>query len=235
MEARRDCRPPHSCNRLGASAVPRLFVARASLRGVRAVVATGPAVRAMYCGVDGLLVRGPASYRGLECGAIAPRVLLVGFCPGRSTLARSGRRRRCWGPRTGRPAAAIDGRYACLRQPYARQPFVTNGRQIRFLSQRPNSRSAHNVYYVKSRVRRLFERLNETKGERIASPEQQQKRGLTAMCRDLFGEVAVTWDEVYEWVESVANISRDSWRAKYYIEHWNVPDKIRAAKLAGTM
>lgn len=51
---------------------------------------------------------------------------------------------------------------------------------------------------------------------------------------DLFGEVAVTWPEVYLWLETVAGIERTSWRAPYYIEHWNVPAKIAAAKLAGT-
>jgi hypothetical protein len=51
---------------------------------------------------------------------------------------------------------------------------------------------------------------------------------------DLFGEVPVTWDEVYLWVESVAGIPRDSWRFKWYFQGWNVPEKIRAAKLSGT-
>jgi hypothetical protein len=50
---------------------------------------------------------------------------------------------------------------------------------------------------------------------------------------DLFGEVPVTWDEVYDWVELVAGIPRDSWRAPYYIKNWNVIDKIREAKKAG--
>jgi hypothetical protein len=48
---------------------------------------------------------------------------------------------------------------------------------------------------------------------------------------DLFGEIPVTWDEVWDWVETVAGIDRRSWRACYYIEWWNVPDKIRAEKL----
>lgn len=49
---------------------------------------------------------------------------------------------------------------------------------------------------------------------------------------DLFGEIPVTWPEIWEWIETVASISRDSWRAAYYIEHWNVADKIRREKLA---
>lgn len=56
-------------------------------------------------------------------------------------------------------------------------------------------------------------------------------------CRDafdLFGEVPVTWGEVYQWCAAVAGITPESWRFRYYCEHWNVPDKIRAAKMAGT-
>lgn len=48
---------------------------------------------------------------------------------------------------------------------------------------------------------------------------------------DLFGEIPVTWPEIWDWVESVAKIPRTSWRARYYAEHWNVPEKIRAEKL----
>jgi hypothetical protein len=51
--------------------------------------------------------------------------------------------------------------------------------------------------------------------------------------RDLFGDVPVTWDEIYLWIEIVARIERDSWRAPYYIEYWNVAEKIKAAKLKG--
>ena len=51
---------------------------------------------------------------------------------------------------------------------------------------------------------------------------------------DLFGEIAVTWPEVWAWLEAVPGIARDSWRAPYYLTCWNVAEKIRAAKLAGT-
>jgi hypothetical protein len=44
----------------------------------------------------------------------------------------------------------------------------------------------------------------------------------------------VTWPEVWDWVERVAKIPRDSWRARYHIEHWNVPQKIRDAKRSST-
>jgi len=50
---------------------------------------------------------------------------------------------------------------------------------------------------------------------------------------DLFGEVPITWEEVYLWCERVPKIARDSWRLNYYLQNWNVPAKIRAAKLAG--
>jgi hypothetical protein len=51
---------------------------------------------------------------------------------------------------------------------------------------------------------------------------------------DLFDEVPVTWPEVWHWLETVPHIPRESWRAAYYLKCWNVPDKIRAAKLNGT-
>lgn len=50
---------------------------------------------------------------------------------------------------------------------------------------------------------------------------------------DLFGEIPVTWDDVWHWVETVPGIPRTSWRASWYIRCWNVPDKIREAKRAG--
>lgn len=50
---------------------------------------------------------------------------------------------------------------------------------------------------------------------------------------DLFGEVPVTWEEIYLWCEVVAEIPRDSWRLGYYIKAWDVAGKIRAAKLSG--
>jgi len=51
--------------------------------------------------------------------------------------------------------------------------------------------------------------------------------------RDLFGEVPVTWDDVALWVDAVAGIARDDWRFPVYVRGWNVPEKIRRAKLAG--
>lgn len=51
---------------------------------------------------------------------------------------------------------------------------------------------------------------------------------------DLFGQVVVTWPEVFAWVEAVANIPADSPRAASYIRSWNVPAKVARAKLEGT-
>ena len=59
-------------------------------------------------------------------------------------------------------------------------------------------------------------------------PRRSARRGPPY---DLFGEIPVTWEEVWQWVESIAGLSRDSWRARYYVEWWNVPEKIRAEKL----
>lgn len=52
---------------------------------------------------------------------------------------------------------------------------------------------------------------------------------------DLFGEIPVTWPEVLAWCECVAGIPADSWRLEYYVRGWNVIEKIRAAKAAGTL
>lgn len=51
---------------------------------------------------------------------------------------------------------------------------------------------------------------------------------------DLFGQVVVTWPEVFDWVEAVAGIPRDSPRAWRYVHGWRVPDKVARAKLDGT-
>lgn len=59
------------------------------------------------------------------------------------------------------------------------------------------------------------------------------KKSLPHPALDLFGEVPVTHEEVFTWCEIVAGIPRDSWRLRWYLASWNVPAKIRAAKLAG--
>lgn len=57
---------------------------------------------------------------------------------------------------------------------------------------------------------------------------------MTENKTDLFGEVVVTWDDVRLWLAAVPRIDPDSPRAANYFTGWNVPAKIRAAKLAGT-
>jgi hypothetical protein len=53
--------------------------------------------------------------------------------------------------------------------------------------------------------------------------------------RDLFGEVPVTQDDIYLWVLAVAPRWLSSERSySGYCRAWDVPSKIRAAKLAGT-
>ncbi len=55
---------------------------------------------------------------------------------------------------------------------------------------------------------------------------------LTPMPFDLFGEVPVTWDEVYAWCEQVAGAT--GWWRDWYIRNWNVIEKVRRAKTDGT-
>lgn len=55
------------------------------------------------------------------------------------------------------------------------------------------------------------------------------------MCYDLFGEIPVTEDEIVQWVAAVAPRWLTPERSfRGYVNAYNVPDKIRAAKLAGT-
>ncbi len=65
-------------------------------------------------------------------------------------------------------------------------------------------------------------------------PQPSTLQGVKPNPVDLFGEVPVTWPEVWAWCEAVAGIPRESHRAARYAAGWNVPDKIRRAKLAGT-
>lgn len=51
---------------------------------------------------------------------------------------------------------------------------------------------------------------------------------------DLFGQVVVTWPDIFEWCETVAGIPPDSPRLAGYVRAWCVTEKIAAAKLAGT-
>lgn len=51
---------------------------------------------------------------------------------------------------------------------------------------------------------------------------------------DLFGEVPVTQPEIDAWVRVIAKLEPGTPRAAYYIKGWNVPEKIRAAKIRGS-
>jgi len=52
---------------------------------------------------------------------------------------------------------------------------------------------------------------------------------------DLFGEVVVTHDDLYAWVEAVAPAYTSSTRSfEYYVRGWSVVEKVRSAKLNGT-
>ena len=53
--------------------------------------------------------------------------------------------------------------------------------------------------------------------------------------RDLFGEVPVTWPEVFAWCEAVAGIPADSPRLALYVRTYDVCGKVARAKLAGTL
>lgn len=52
---------------------------------------------------------------------------------------------------------------------------------------------------------------------------------------DLFGEVPVTWPEVWDWLEAVPRIPRDSPRAAHYVEAYGVVGKIQAKKLGSAI
>lgn len=41
----------------------------------------------------------------------------------------------------------------------------------------------------------------------------------------------MTWEEVWDWLETVPKIDRNSWRAAQYIKDYNVFNKIRQAKV----
>lgn len=52
---------------------------------------------------------------------------------------------------------------------------------------------------------------------------------------DLFGDVVVTHDDLCLWVSALApGFAGNTQRMAYYIERWNVADKVRRAKLSGT-
>ena len=51
--------------------------------------------------------------------------------------------------------------------------------------------------------------------------------------RDLFGEVVITLHDVRLWLQTVPRIDPDGPRAAHYVRGYDVPAKIRQAKLQG--
>lgn len=56
---------------------------------------------------------------------------------------------------------------------------------------------------------------------------------MTPHVRDLFDEVPVSFEDIDAWLVAVPRIDPESPRAAYYVKNWDVPAKIRQAKLAG--
>lgn len=50
----------------------------------------------------------------------------------------------------------------------------------------------------------------------------------------LFDELPVTQQDIEDWLDTIPNLSRAEFRRAAYAKAYNVPDKIRAAKLAGS-
>lgn len=52
--------------------------------------------------------------------------------------------------------------------------------------------------------------------------------------RDLFGDVIITQADIRLWLETVPRINPDGPRAAHYVKWWDVPQKVRQAKLDGS-
>lgn len=50
---------------------------------------------------------------------------------------------------------------------------------------------------------------------------------------DLFGEIPVTLADLDAWCDQIGKHWPCEWRKDWYIQNWNVADKVRAAKLSG--
>jgi hypothetical protein len=51
---------------------------------------------------------------------------------------------------------------------------------------------------------------------------------------DLFGEIPVSARDVESWLDHLPQLSASAWRRAAYARSYNVVEKIRAAKAAGT-
>jgi hypothetical protein len=52
--------------------------------------------------------------------------------------------------------------------------------------------------------------------------------------QDLFDQVRVLQQDLEIWALRVAGVEPSSWRFTWYVENWNVAEKVKRAKLAGT-
>jgi hypothetical protein len=51
---------------------------------------------------------------------------------------------------------------------------------------------------------------------------------------DLFGEVVITHDDLYDWVASVSPVHLNERAYDLYVQRYDVADKVRISKLRGT-
>lgn len=56
---------------------------------------------------------------------------------------------------------------------------------------------------------------------------------LRPRARDLFRQVPVTLDELRIWVNAKAPHMMNDWRFNWYVNNYNVPEKIQQAKING--
>lgn len=65
--------------------------------------------------------------------------------------------------------------------------------------------------------------------QRLPTITRRQQRGGPF---DLFGEIPVLTTDIDLWMHAIApRIS--AWRRDWYVKHWDIPEKIRQAKLTG--
>lgn len=76
-----------------------------------------------------------------------------------------------------------------------------------------------------------------TRSPRNNAPKARKSRRVQlpiGETQDLFDTVRVTWPEVRLWVGTVApHVLSSEQRFEYYVKGWDVPGKVRQAKMAG--
>lgn len=60
--------------------------------------------------------------------------------------------------------------------------------------------------------------------------QHRNRRHMRPYPYDLFGEIAITWPEVYDWVRENAPRWADCPRMDWYIKNWNVVQKAQREK-----